>query len=94
MTIELGYLIGILGTLFGIFMGYTNWRRTNAKDIQTDAAGNGELKSDINYIKRGIEDIKVDMRVQEKQMGELTERVTRVEESSKQAHKRIDELKV
>ncbi len=54
---------------------------------------NGELKSDIKYIKSGVDDIKIDLKVQEKRVNELSERVTRIEESAKQAHKRIDEIR-
>ena len=116
MTIELGWFIGVCGTVFGIGMGYLNWKRSKHKDIQADAIGNGELRSDINYIKkeiediktestgsgefradinyirRGIEDIRIDLKAQDKRFNDLSERVTRVEESSKQAHKRIDKL--
>lgn len=116
MTIELGWLIGVLGTVFGIFMGYSNWQRSKHKDIQEDAtgtgelradinhikkevetiksesSGNGEIRADINYIRRGIEGIQVDLKVQDKRHRELSERVTRIEESAKQAHKRIDAL--
>lgn len=93
MTIEPGYLIGVLGTVTGIILGYLGWRRTSNKDIQTDAAGSGELRSDIGYIKRGVDDIRIDLKAQEKRVGELCERVSRVEESAKSAHKRIDDIK-
>ncbi len=92
MTMQLGALIGTVGTLVGILFGYLGWRQDDKKELQADAAGSGELRSDINYIKRGIDDIRVDMKVQEKRVTELAERVTRVEESTKQAHKRIDKL--
>ncbi len=92
MTIELGVLIGIICTIAGTAFGYFNWRRNDKKDIRADAASDGELRADINYIRRGVEDIRVDLKAQDKRFGELTERVTRVEESAKQAHKRIDRI--
>lgn len=92
MSIEIGTLIAFAGALLGIVFSYLNWKRDNYKDVQTDALGAGELRSDISYIKRGIEDIKVDLKVQEKQLREHSERITRLEESSKQAHKRIDKI--
>ncbi len=39
-----------------------------------------------------LDDIRIDLKASEKQMIALGERVTRVEESSKQAHKRLDNL--
>jgi hypothetical protein len=78
-------ILGAAGTLFGLYMGFK-------KAVKVDAAGDAELRSDIKYIARGVEDIRVDMKAQEKRHGELSERVTRVEESTKSAHKRIDTL--
>jgi phage shock protein A len=46
----------------------------------------------MDYIKRGIEDIRVEQKAQGRRYDELAERVTRVEESAKQAHRRIDRL--
>lgn len=90
MTIEIGVLIGLASTMLGMTLGYLNYRRVSNREIQTDAVGNGELRADISYIKRGVEDIKLDLKVQEKQIRDITERVTRVEESTKSAHRRID----
>lgn len=86
-------VLGSLGTIYGMIMGYQNRAKADTKDIKTDAAGDAELKADIKYIARGVEDIRVDMKAQEKRHGELSERVTRVEESTKSAHHRIDEIK-
>ena len=93
MSIEVGVLVGFASAILGMILGYANWQRNCKKDIQDESVNDGKLRSDINYIKRGVDDIKVDLKVQERQLGALTERVTRVEESSKQAHKRIDCIK-
>lgn len=92
MNIELGLLIGLCGTMIGMVLGVLNYKRSTSKDMKTDAAGDAELKTDIKYIARGVEDIRVDMKVQEKRHSDLSERVTRVEESSKSAHLRLDTL--
>ena len=93
MSIEIGVLIGFTSAIFGVAFGYANFRRNSDKDIQHDAVSSGELKSDIKYIRSGVDDMKVEMKVQGKQLDSLSERVTRVEESSKQAHKRLDEIR-
>ncbi|HUV84226.1 MAG TPA: hypothetical protein VMV86_00870 [Methanosarcinales archaeon] len=92
MNIELGPAMGIVGIIFGIYMGYLNFKKVETKDAKIDAAGDAELKTDIKYIARGVEDIRVDMKVQEKRHSDLSERVVRVEESSKSAHLRLDTL--
>lgn len=48
--------------------------------------------SDIGYIKAGIDDLKRKQEAAELRHFALAERITKVEESSKQAHKRIDRL--
>ncbi|MED4546471.1 hypothetical protein P9262_22975, partial [Lysinibacillus sphaericus] len=50
------------------------------------------ISTKLDSINNGVENIRVDMKVEQKARMDLSERVTRVEESSKQAHKRIDEL--
>lgn len=94
MQVEIGTLIGIFAAIGGFVLGYFNFRRQSDKEIKADSGASGELRADINYIRRGVEDIRIDMKAQEKRHSELTERVTRVEESTKQAHHRINELKV
>jgi hypothetical protein len=39
-----------------------------------------------------VDDIRIDLRANEKQMIQQGERLTRVEESTKQAHKRLDTI--
>ncbi len=92
MNIEIGAAIGILAMLAGIIFGYLNYKRFCKKDTTEEGISAGEMKADISYIRRGVEDIRVDMKAQEMRFGELSERVTRVEESSKSAHKRIDTM--
>ena len=87
-------IIGAAGagaTLLGTIIGYGTFMQAQKKAIRDEGSGDGELKADISYIKRGVEDIRIDMKATEKTIGDLSERVTRVEESSKQAHKRIDD---
>lgn len=48
--------------------------------------------SEIGYIKSGVDDIKAEQREQRKTNTEFVSRLTAVEASTKQAHKRIDTL--
>jgi prefoldin subunit 5 len=49
------------------------------------------LKVDITFIKEGINDIKTEQHEMANNLSRLTERVTRVEESVKSAHRRLDQ---
>ena len=52
----------------------------------------GVMASDIGYIKAGVDDLKREGRETRTDVRLLSERITRCEESCKQAHKRIDEM--
>ncbi|MBJ8025932.1 hypothetical protein, partial [Bacillus cereus] len=62
------------------------------KSIKADGQQSAEVKAELGYIRKGVDDIRIDLKASEKQMVALGERVTRVEESTKQAHKRLDTL--
>jgi chromosome segregation ATPase len=95
MTIELGVLISVLG-LFIAFLGYQLNKQKHLtdqrKDTRQDAESSAEIRAQLGYISKGVDDIRLDIRDNERQIASLGERVTRVEESSKQAHKRLDML--
>lgn len=85
-------VISVAGTLSGVVIGWIGRARQVKQDIQTEAAADTSLRVDVEYIKRGIDDIRADQRRDRQDIGALDQRVTRVEESAKQAHKRIDEI--
>lgn len=85
-------LIGAAGTICSIFFGYVGYQRGLKTDVRSDAEIETTLRTDMEYLKRGVDDIRIEQRAQGQRMDALVERVTRVEESSKQAHKRIDRI--
>ncbi|MFU1798657.1 hypothetical protein ACM1RC_32785 [Paenibacillus azoreducens] len=86
-------LISMCGVISGIIIGWSGRNRAAKQETKEEVQSDAKVRADIEYIKRGIEDIKYEQRAQGERFDELTERVTRVEESAKQAHKRIDDLK-
>ncbi|PGC95121.1 hypothetical protein [Bacillus toyonensis] len=88
MTIEIGVLIAVLSLAISYF-GYV---LNKSKSIKADGQQSAEVKAELGYIRKGVDDIRIDLKASEKQMVALGERVTRVEESTKQAHKRLDTL--
>lgn len=88
MTVDVVVLIGLIGTICSIIFGFVGYRKGLKKEnIQT-----GTLLSDVGYIKSGVDDLKRKQETAEERHFSLAERVTKVEESSKQAHKRIDTI--
>lgn len=88
MTIEVGVLISVLSVLIA-FLGYS-LNRTKA--IKNDGQESAELRAELGYIRRGVENIQIDLKANERQITALGERVTRVEENNKSIHKRLDNM--
>ncbi|MNC72600.1 hypothetical protein D3C75_1236720 [compost metagenome] len=82
----------MLAAISGILLGWSGRSRQIRQEVRADGGNEGALRQDVEYIKRGVDDIRVDVRMQGQRVDGLVERVTRVEESAKQAHKRIDRL--
>lgn len=97
MTVELGVLMTVFGLIIA-FQGYQlnkqkhirDQRKEENDEAKTDAKESAEIRAQLGYISKGVDDIRIDLRTNERQMVALGERVTRVEESAKQAHKRLD----
>ncbi|MBW4838814.1 MAG: hypothetical protein KZY74_05410 [Paenibacillaceae bacterium] len=85
-------IISVAAALSGIALGWSGRSRTIRQEVKAEGGNEGALRQDVEYIKRGVDDIRVDVRMQGQRIEAVSERVTRVEESTKQAHKRIDRL--
>lgn len=84
--------ISAAAALSGIALGWIGRSRTVRQDVAQQASTDTKLNVDVEYIKRGIDDIRAEQRSQGKEIEKLAERVTRLEESVKQAHKRLDRI--
>ena len=88
IAVAVSIAAGVAGVVFGIAAIARNRRQ----DSTEAGERSGEIMSELGYIKSGVDDVK---RKQEKSdetiMGFLKD-LTAVQESAKQAHKRIDGL--
>ena len=83
---------GLLIAAAGFFVAYAVFRREAARADKSGGERDGMLLSEIGYVKSGIDDIKSHQREQDNRHLEMMERVTAVEQSVKQAHRRIDRV--
>lgn len=90
----IGVLFGIVGTIAAIVFGILTKKKEQKQEDRSDGHSLGVIQSDLGYIKGGVDDLKTEVRELRGGQSDLSERVTRAEESAKQAHKRIDELKM
>lgn len=86
------WLIGVIGTLAGFLISYFSFQRTRDKDLKSDAKEDGVIKTKLDSIGKGVDDIRIDLKANEKQLIRMGEQLVRVDESTKSAHKRIDKL--
>lgn len=92
MELNLIVIIGLIGTLCSIIFGFLGYQRGQKLDYKSSGKVEGSLEADILYIKRRTDDVLLEQKDTNRNISLLTERVARVEESSKSAHNRIDTL--
>ncbi|MDU5947694.1 MAG: hypothetical protein E6Z15_11535 [Paenibacillus macerans] len=85
-------VLSVLSAISGIALGWAGRARTIQQDVAQESAADAVQRADVEYIKRGVDDMKVEQKLQGQRFEAFSERLTRVEESAKQAHKRIDRL--
>ena len=88
-----GTVVAIVGGIAGIVFGLVTLFRNKKQDDNQQGRESGTVLSDLGYIKAGVDEIKSEQKEQRKTNIEFITRLTAVEESTKQAHKRIDELR-
>lgn len=85
-------LISLLGGIAGISFGLITFFRNKKSDDTTDGKKDGIVLTELGYIKSGVDDIKRKQEKQDEQNLVFVSRLTAVETSAKQAHKRLDTL--
>ena len=65
--------------------------KNNSKSTSEDAAERASLSADVKYIRGSIDEMKVDNRVLQRDVGDLKIKVVEIEQSVINAHKRLDE---
>lgn len=89
---EYSWLFGPICTLLGVLVAYAVFLRNSKKDSTNEGREAGAVLTELGYIRSGIDDLKAENREQRKTNTEMITRLTAVEASAKQAHKRIDRI--
>lgn len=84
--------IGICCTVLGAVLGFLTFYAARKKDSKDEGKQSGTILTELGYIKGGVDDIKRKQEKQDELYSDISQRVTRVEESTKQAHRRIDRI--
>jgi hypothetical protein len=84
--------IALLFTVIGGVIGILTFARSRTKDDRNAGRQDGQMQTEIGYIKSGIDDIKTELREQRQTNAEHTTRLASVEASVLQAHLRLDRM--
>lgn len=88
MKIDIGIIIAVIGCLVGLF----TYLRNKDKDSTNNGSVQATLKTDIEYIKDTLDNIRLDNREFSRQIGEHNNRIITLEEKIKVANDRIEKL--
>lgn len=89
MDINTGVLIAVIGCIVGL----AGWLRNHDTDNERETSNMTTVIVKLENIRVGISDLKSDLKRTAEDLQGIDRRLTVVEESVKQAHKRINEIK-
>jgi len=90
--LEWTVIVSAAAAISGIVLGWLGHARTIKNEAARDAAADADLRTSVNYIRQAVDEMRVEIRLLRQDYAELVERVAKVEESAKSAHRRIDRI--
>lgn len=93
MANYIAWIISGVSMIFAVYFGVMNLKRGDRTEVRTDATEMTTVIVKLENIGNGIAEIKTEMAGVKNEIKDFGERLVRVEESAKQAHKRLDEIK-
>lgn len=87
-------VISLVSLVLSTAFSSRNNKRQDTSEIERKATETATINVKLNEICSDVKDIKYDITAMKKDMQGLTERIVVVEQSTKQAHKRLDQLLV
>lgn len=93
MTENWQTILNILLSISTIYFGYKSMTRNCQKDNIEDINERAEMRVSLRTIDNKLDDIQKNIRNSNSDLRTLTERVIVLEQSVKQAHKRLDNMK-
>lgn len=92
MTLETSIVISAVSVAFALYSGMVNINRNKKKDEQAEATSMATVIAKLENIGNCVNEIKADMRNVKDDVQRMRERLVAVEQSTKSAHHRIDNL--
>ena len=90
LTIEISVLIGLISLAFALYSGMKKLRRDDTIDIRAETTAMTTVIVKLENISIGITELKTEFCSIKEDVKLHGERLTKVEESTKSAHRRLD----
>lgn len=84
--------VTVICTIIGAIVGYMSYQKKNEHYIENDASQKTVVATKLDYISKGVDDIRLDIKAQDTKISNVIERLIKVEESTKSAHHRLDNI--
>ena len=88
--VEWQTLVAVVGTVSAVLIAWMGWGRSRSKDAVESGANNATILVELGHIRSGNDDIKSQLKDMSIQMGDLRERVAKIEAKAESAHDRLD----
>ena len=85
-------LIAMVVPVLALVFTVLSFRRTENHDTSAAATERATLTADVRYIRSSIDDIKLEYKTIQRDLGDVSKKLVEVEASTKSAHKRIDDI--
>lgn len=92
MNVDITVIIGMICTVIGAFIGIWKAKKDGEKDTREDAVKDTTAIVKLDYISKGVDDIRLDIKAQDRKIQDILIDITKLKESTKSAHHRLDGL--
>lgn len=92
VKIDIAILISVISVLSALFYSARNSKKQDYSDVEKKAIETATINVKLDSIGNDVKDIKYDITAVKREVTSLTERMIIVEQKTKSAHHRIDEL--
>ena len=84
--------VAALCTVLGVVISYLTFQRNIRSDAKSETKENTAVAVKLDYISKGVDDIRLDIKSTNREVDALKEKFARHDESLKNAHKRLDKI--
>lgn len=92
MNVDIVALMGLIGTISGVYLGVWKAKKDGEKSIKEDTVQDTVVATKLDYISKGVDDIRLDFKAQAREIQDIKMDIVKLKESTKSAHHRLDGL--